>query len=452
MATDATVQDFRRYDITSNKALRLAASCNGHYSSTDHVVSKIACNGPVGDGRIAVNGRVALLSPARVYDLRWLAQRVPIQPLVELARRMKKNVPADTVASGKLDAEITLRRDARSIGPAWDGGGAVVGLNARSLVNNTRLSVERIPFVVSSGSDFPSSSTSASSGPASTGPASARSARGQTRRAQLVVVPRVDVGPFNLGLGRPAAATVHGQFSHSGYSVVVQGDVDVQRLLDVARTAGLPAPQLAANGEARINLGVGGSWTGFAAPVVTGTAVLSSVHARLRGLNDPVEVASANLSLTPDATDVQKLTVVAAGNTWRGSLTMPRKCITPRTCPIRFDLRADEIVTAALAAASAGSAKQPWYRFLSSPAQSSPVQPASLPSSDKSRPYLASVHAVGRLSAGRLLIHNLVATRVSAGCRTGARPPAAKQSAWRGSGRAAYWRLDSGLHGKPSNV
>ena len=409
VATDATVQDFRRYDITSNKALRLAASCNGHYSSTDHVVSKIACNGPVGDGRIAVNGSVALLSPARVYDLRLLAQTVPIQPLVELARRMKKNVPADTVASGKLDAEITLRRDATSIGPVWDGGGAVVALNARSLVNNTRLSVERIPFVVSSGSDFPSSSTSASSGSAS-----ARSARGQTRRTQLVVLPRVDVGPFNLGLGRPAAATVHGQFSHSGYSVVVQGDAEVQRLLDVARTAGLPAPQLAANGEARINLGVGGRWTDFAAPVVTGTAVLNSVHARLRGLNEPVEVASANLSLTPDATDVQKLIVVAAGNIWRGSLTMPRKCITPRTCPIRFDLRADEIVTAALAAASAGSAKQPWYRFLSSSAQSSPVQPASLPSSDKSRPYLASVHAVGRLSAGRLLIHNLVASRVSA--------------------------------------
>ena len=44
--------------------------------------------------------------------------------------------------------------------------------------------------------------------------------------------------------------------------------------------------------------------------------------------------------------------------------------------------------------------KQPWYRFLSSPEQP--------------KPYLASIHAVGKLSAGRVLIHNLVANRVSA--------------------------------------
>ena len=44
--------------------------------------------------------------------------------------------------------------------------------------------------------------------------------------------------------------------------------------------------------------------------------------------------------------------------------------------------------------------KQPWYRFLSSPAQP--------------KPYLASIHAAGKLTAGRVLIHNLAANRVSA--------------------------------------
>jgi len=43
---------------------------------------------------------------------------------------------------------------------------------------------------------------------------------------------------------------------------------------------------------------------------------------------------------------------------------------------------------------------EPWYRFLSSPAQS--------------KPYLASLHAVGNLTANRVVIHNLVANRVSA--------------------------------------
>ena len=175
---------------------------------------------------------------------------------------------------------------------------------------------------------------------------------------------------------------------------------EVERLLEVARTIGLPAPQPAASGEARINLRVGGGWAGFAAPVVTGTAQLYSVRARIRGLSKPVEIASATIELTPSAAEVRKVTASAGGNTWRGSLTIPRQCDTPRACVIGFDLHADEFVTDNLAAlVNAVPGKQPWYRFLSSPEQP--------------KPYLASIHAAGRLSAGRVLIHNLVANRVS---------------------------------------
>ncbi len=53
----------------------------------------------------------------------------------------------------------------------------------------------------------------------------------------------MDVGPFNLALGRPASAIVRGQLSRSGYNFQVQGDAEVQRLLEVARTIGLPALQ-----------------------------------------------------------------------------------------------------------------------------------------------------------------------------------------------------------------
>jgi hypothetical protein len=378
LATDTTVQDFRRYDIATNQALRLAARCSGHYSSANHVISKIACRTPVGNGSIAVNGSVALLSTDRAYDLTLLIQKMPIQPLVELTRRVKKNVPGDIVAAGQLEAEITLRRESRSIGPVWQGGGALVGLNASSALNNVKLALDRLPFAVSPDGDF-------------------------------------GIGPFSLGLGSATLAAVHGQFSRSGYNLAIQGATEVQRLLAVARTVGLSAPLLAANGAASVNLHVGGSWADFAAPTVTGTALLSSIQTRLRGLRDPVEVTSASVALTPTTTEVQKLAVIAAGNMWRGSLTLPRKCTTPHTCPIRFDLRADELVAGAVAAGSA-TGKQPWYRFLTSTARpSSSGQPSSVQAgSNQSGAYLATVHAIGKLSAGRVLIHNLVATRVSA--------------------------------------
>ncbi len=385
---EASIQDFRRYDIAGDNALRLAARCGGHYSSTDHVLSELDCHAPVGQGAIAVNGSITARSDIHPYDLTLLARNLPIQRLVEFARRAKKNVPTDLIAAGTLDANITLRREATAtgVGSVWQGGGEVLALNVRSRLTNTKLVLDRIPFTVSSGGNLePNPNVE----------------RSRARALQVTTEPRVDIGPFGLALGGPANVIVHGKVSRAGYNLLVQGDAEVQRLFEVARTVGLPVPQPSANGKAEINLQIGGSWAGFAAPAVTGNAQLHSISARVRALSRPVEIVSASISLTPNTAEVQKLTVLAAGNRWHGSLAVPRQCDTPHACPIHFDLHADEIVTEELkGVVNAVPGKQPWYRFLSSPAQ--PV------------PYLASVHAVGKLTANRIKIRDLVTSRVSA--------------------------------------
>jgi hypothetical protein len=388
--SEASIQDFRRYDIAAEKALRLGARCGAHYSSADQVFSKVACSAPVGEGEITVNGNLALPQAIRDYDLTLLAHGLPVQSLVEFTRRIKKNVPADVIAAGRLEAKVTLQRETTLAGsvPVWRGGGEVLALNVRSPLNNTRLVLDKIPFAVSSSGNLELKARSVASG------------AGMVQALEQ----RVDIGPFTVPLGRPGSATLRGQATRAGYNLVVQGDTEVQRLLATARTVGISAPQPAASGEARVNLRISGNWAGFAAPSVTGTAVLSSVVARVRGLNDPVEVTSASISLTPETSEVQKLIVLAAGNTWRGGLTIPRRCDSPHACPIRFELHADEIVTDRLGVANSVSGKQPWYRFLSSAAPSPPSQV----------PYLASIHALGTLTASRVLIHNLVANRVSA--------------------------------------
>jgi hypothetical protein len=388
--TEGSIEDFRRFDISGDPALRLAARCSGHYSSADHVLSGLECRAPVGDGGITLNGSVAPMPGSRAYDLTMLVENLPLQPMVEFARRVKKNVPADIVAGGKLNASITLQRPVASTGarPAWQGGGEVLALNVRSLLTNTRLALDKIPFTISS-----SSSDDRGKKP------------GAERSHSSAIAPRIDprleVGPFSLALGRTTGATVRGQVSRSGYNFLVQGDAEVQRLLEVARTIGLPAPQPAASGEARISIHIEGGWAGFAAAAVTGTAQLHSVHARVRGLNTPMEISSASIELTADATEVSKLSAFLAGNTWRGSVTVPRQCEKPQACPIHFDLHADELVTDELSGlVNELPGNEPWYRFLSSPAQP--------------KPSLTSLHAVGKLTASRVVIHNLVANRVSA--------------------------------------
>ena len=152
--TNGSIEDFRRFDISGDPALRLAAHCSGHYSSNDHVLSGLACRAPVGEGSLTLDGSIAPMPGSRAYDLNMVAQNLPLQPIVEFARRIKKNVPADIVAAGKMDASITLRRSATATGagPVWIGSGEVLALNVRSPLTNTRLTLDKIPFSVSSSS------------------------------------------------------------------------------------------------------------------------------------------------------------------------------------------------------------------------------------------------------------------------------------------------------------
>jgi hypothetical protein len=386
--SEASIDDFRRYDISGDRALRLAAHCSSHYSSTDRLLSGVDCQAPVSEGNIALTGSIAPMPDNRAYDLTLVVQDLPLQPLVDFVRRVKKNVPTDLIATGKMDTNLSLRRTAgnSSHGMIWQGGGSVTALNARSPLTNAKIALDKIPFSVSSNGDLEVSKLN-------------RSPR------RLAVSsnegPKLDIGPFAVALGRPASATVYGQISRSGYVFQVQGDAEVQRLLEVARTIGLPAPQPAATGEARINLRIGGDWAGFAPAGITGTAQLHAVRARVRGLNEPVEIASASVELTSSTAEVRKLSASVAGDLWHGSLTVPRQCQPSQPCISRFDLHTAEFLADKLGLmVNNVSGKQPWYRFLSSPTQG--------------RPYLSSLHAIGRLTATRVLVHNLVADQVSA--------------------------------------
>lgn len=382
ITTNASVQDFRRYDISGGDALQLTAHCSSHYSTVNRILSEIACQAPVGQGSVTLDGAVAGLRGARSYDLTLIARDVPMQALVALTRRAKKDLPDDLMASGKLDGHARLQRNDSNGVLTWNGGGETSGFRLESKLTDTSLNLEHIPFAISLGA----------------GP------KGKPRpnAAQPVLEPHLNFGPFALVLGKTTPATMGGWVSRSGYSFGVQGDAQVQKLLQVARTIGLRAPQPAADGAARIDLQIAGSWTGFAPSIAVGKAQLKAVRAELRGVNAPLEIASANLLLTRDEVSVRDVTASFAGSTWHGSLNIPRPCVSPDSCAVRFNLHADLIATDELSGVlNPRPGKRPWYRFLS-------------PGSQPGSPYLLALRAAGKLTADRVRVHKLAGTHVSA--------------------------------------
>jgi hypothetical protein len=392
--SSGSIQDFRRYDITNGQALRLAGHCGGEYSSLNQAFHELSCAAPVGSGMITLQGDMALPG-SHSYGLRLTAEDVPASAIAALVERAKQNLPEDLVASGTLSGDLRIEQNSAAASQLQvEGRGEFAEFRLASAANKAEIGPETVPFLVTAGD-------SAARRPA---------AYKTSPEIRFPDGPRVEFGPFPVAIGRAAAATAWGWVNRGGYHLSIAGDAEIPKALRVARMFGLPALQSATEGDAQVELQIAGSWagrsqgttSGFTGPQVTGTAKLRNVRIAVRGVGGPVEITSAEMQFLADQVRVVKVNARAADTVWTGSLELPRGCGTPSACQAHFILNANQIVLRDLSEwASPSPQERPWYRVLESSGQAAPS-------------FLASVHASGELTTGRLQMQSLAATRVSA--------------------------------------
>lgn len=385
--TALSAVDFHRYDIVGNGSLRLAAQCGARYSSVDNIFTDIACQAPATGGAISLAGTISNPFESRSYDLMVAVQGISMQSLVGFAHHVTRLLPDDLATTGQIDAELRLQRDASEKVSAaqWTGSGEISDLSLASRQADADLALHSIPFTFASGN---SQSTAAP-------------AHLAWKHNSPPLEPHVEVGPFHVGLGRLTPAVVRGWVARSGFSFGLQGDAQVQRLLQAARIFGIPAPATKAEGSAKVDLDLAGNWWEQTAPQAMGNAQLHSIVAPVNGWHAPLEIASADVTLLPDEIAVRNLSASAAGAAWHGTVVIPRPCGMLGACPVHFDLHADEIALNHVnELLNPSLAKRPWYRFLSS--------------GGSGTPYLLTANAAGKLSVNRVVIHALTAADFSA--------------------------------------
>jgi len=383
LAVDAAVDDFRRYDIMTGGSFSLRSRCVASYSVDSGNLTGIQCMLPAGDGEIAVRGQVAGVFQERAYDLSISARDVPMQQLVLFAQHAKRDLPGDLGAAGTVDAAFVVRTVPQDpkVPQTWSGGGNTRGFVLHSQTLGADLALGELRFVIQPGQ-------------------MAGAARKQPDFQHLQLV----VPEFDVDLGSAAPAVAKAVITRSQYSVKVQGDADLARLLGVARGLGLAAPQRVMTGAARVDVTIAGAWAGFAAPLAIGNVQLKNATADLPGVTQPVHVSSAVVSLANDGISI---TDIAAGFTGsrvlvEGAASFPRRCDFSAACAVEFDLHTDQISTDELnRLLNPQLRKTPWYSFVSSDA-----------SADARA--LARMHAQGRISIGRLQLKSASATHVSA--------------------------------------
>jgi hypothetical protein len=399
VTADTSIQDFHRYDISSSEGLRLAAHCDAEYSSVESMIREILCSAPVGKGTITLRGAAGLPGVHKV-DLALKMDDVPVSAIAQLARRAKKNLPADLVSTGSAQGSFAVKEDGPSPhGPEFHGRGEITSLRLRSADTNVEFASASIPFVLSSGGDSVHA------------PTKDRSIR--SRITEVLPAPdelHIEYGPFPVAMGRPVPAQARGWVGRSGYGMAVHGDAEVSRTLRLASLLGLPAVKANVEGAAQLDLLVAGSWagnvsdtsSGFPLPEVTGSTQLRNVRVMVRGLNGPIDISSAELRLVHDEARVEKLSAKAADAHWTGSVALPRGCGMPGACLIRFNLNTDDLGLSELSGwLGAQPSQRRWYQVLTSAEPATPD-------------FLKNLRASGKVSAGRLRIHDLVAERVSA--------------------------------------
>ncbi len=376
VTSEASVRDFRRYDILSGEPVGLNGHCDARYSSVDRMLHQLSCQAPIGTGLITLHGGLGLPG-THSYDLVLTAEGVPVSAGAALAQRAKKNLPDDLIASGAVEGRFSMQQHGKALeAPHFEGRGEIVNLRLASAGNKAELAASAVPFLLGAGV-----------------------ANGR-HTAVSFPEPRLEFGPVPVGAGK-AAASARGWMSPAGYGIEFRGDTEIGQVLRAAHLFGLPAVTTTAEGAATVNLQIAGNWA-HAQPQVTGTAKLHNVRVQLYETDRPVEISVADLQFLPDAVKVSRMNVNAAHAAWTGSLELPRGCGTPSACLVHFSLSTSEAALGDLRQwAQPSQIDRPWYSLLGSTTKNSPS-------------FLASLRATGKIAASRLLVRNLVATQVSA--------------------------------------
>jgi len=389
LESKAHISDFRRYDIATSGALDLDAGCRAEWTQSSSVfpqagpaLENLQCQLPPDAPTVVVSGDV-LFRPQREYRIQVKADQVPASFLAQLARRVKRGLPDDLDASGALSGDFNFGRpssppkapvDAPVTGSA---GFTDLVLRSPSLGSQVVVGTLRMGF-----------------------PSPVRSKHIKKPDQQQFVIE-----PFSLKVNDAAPLEAAGTLTAKQYLLQVKGVTELQAVLAASRLFGLERARIHATGNTRLDLAISGEWTGFAPPVVTGTASLQQVTAQLPDISFPLHLDSALLELTPDFFILRNISgkvgapVVIAD----GRVAVPRNC-TDANCPAQFDLHFPVLDVDDLnRVLNPRFRTTSWFnleRFFGGPEEVTPL--------------LRDSKAVGVVAVDRLRLKKLIATNVSA--------------------------------------
>jgi hypothetical protein len=362
------------------------------------------CQSPVGGGTILARGSFGLTPADRNVDLSFSAENVSTQFLAVLLRHIKKDVPEDIKATGRISTAFRVHSNENG-DHVWAGNGESSAIEIRSNALTKPLELDSTKWhLIGPGIEQFT---------ANVPPPSKKSNLTRARHEETLPVPdrtAFAFEPVALAIGGASPSTLSGWFSREGYVTELNGEAELTRLVEIGRLLGLPTPAAELSGSAKGTLQIAGTWAGFSLPDYNGNAQLQKVTAKLSGVASPLRIQSARFVADNASLSLTKASVEIEGTHTKLDLdaTWPRNCVATQPtemalCGMRFNVKADQLNIDELnSLVNPKAQKRPWYAAIA----------ISVMGSD--RRTFPATYASGQVSTGKLILKSVTATKASA--------------------------------------
>lgn len=333
LTAQADLQDFRRYDINRGGMFALSTRCLGQYNQGSLGFN---CSLPIESGGIRLSGNFSPTSPQN-YDLSLIANRVPLSAIATFALHAKRTLPDDFSATGQFDAAFAFHSH-DGTPPDWHGAGSTSPFMVRSSTASEPIQVTGIHFHMGVREAAKETLAPAAKGKSPKPP--------ETTAARSLTL-----DPFSIQLGTATTLQAQGNLGAEDYLLAIKGIAPLQRILELGDITGFRSRVKNTTGTANLELNLHGRWANFAPAALGGTAHLENVIAAIPGLKERMLLPTADIHFSDsEAVLVTTAQFEHSPVAFTGSISNTVNCPLPTPCPLQFDLRADALTTADIAA------------------------------------------------------------------------------------------------------
>jgi hypothetical protein len=320
-----------RAEFAPAEPMDFDANCSLVYHSTDHSVENLACDSPVGSGRIRISGSVAGAGTQPRFQV--ALDRVPVAAALDTLRVVRHGIDQSLVAGGTVSGSIdydaegasssgkqTVHRARAAAAPQrpLTGSLTIEGLQLSGGGLSHPVQVPRFTLEAKGHAQMLSGSTS---------------------------IPAGGAAPLEIGM----------QFTQAGYKVGLRGPAAIARAREMAHAAGMAGGTILnslAGDAAVLDLSASGGWLpapaaglntetagSDAASVLSGTVTLHNVNWQADYLANRVLISQAILHMSEDEMRWDPVAFSLGPVKGTASLNMPASCRDEDNCVPALELR-----------------------------------------------------------------------------------------------------------------